>query len=165
MTTEQMNSDILALLANDSRMTAEEIAKLLHHEPEQVHSAIARMEKEGIIVKYSTLINWEKFDSNRVDALIEIKVTLHDGVGFDTLAERIYHYPEVRSLYLVSGGYDLLVQVEGKSLREVAQFVNERLATMEGVLSTATHFVLKKYKVEDVAMEPEMDDQRLVVSP
>ena len=123
------------------------------------------MEEEGIICGYHTLIDWEKTNIEKVSALIEVRVTPQRGQGFDSIAERIYKYPEVNSVYLISGGYDLLVSLEGKSLKEVSSFVTNKLSTLDSVLSTATHFILKKYKDHGTIMTKKYEDERMKVTP
>ena len=124
------------------------------------------LEKEGIIGGYHTLINWEKTDIDKVTALIEVKVTPQRGQGFDRIAERIYNYPEVKSVYLISGGYDLLVTIEEKSLKEISNFVSDKLSTLDRVLSTATHFVLKKYKDHGTVLNKAIDEEeREIITP
>lgn len=122
-------------------------------------------EKEGIICGYHTLIDWEKTNVEKVNALIEVRVTPQRGHGFDSIAERIYKYPEVHAVYLISGGYDLLVSLEGKSLKEVSNFVSDKLSTLESVLSTATHFILKKYKDHGTILDRKEVDERIQVTP
>ena len=119
----------------------------------------------GVISGYHTLINWEKTNIEKVSALIEVRVTPQRGQGFDSIAERIYKYPEVNSVYLISGGYDLLVSLEGKSLKEVSSFVTNKLSTLDSVLSTATHFILKKYKDHGTIMTKKDEDERMKVTP
>ena len=123
------------------------------------------MEKEGIICGYHTLIDWEKTNVEKVNALIEVRVTPQRGHGFDNIAERIYKYPEVHAVYLISGGYDLLVSLEGKSLKEVSNFVSDKLSTLDTVLSTATHFILKKYKEHGTVLGKKEVDERIQVTP
>ena len=123
------------------------------------------MEKEGVICGYHTLIDWDKTSSEKVTALIEVKVTPQRGLGFDMIAERIYNYPEVDCVYLISGGFDFMVMIEGKTMRGVAQFVSEKLSTQESVLSTATHFILKKYKDHGSVMVNPTKDERMLVTP
>jgi len=118
-----------------------------------------------VLVKYSAVVNWSKVDENKVTALIEVQITPERGRGFDAIAERIYLYPEVKTVYIMSGGYDLLVEVEGRSLMEVAAFVSNKLSPIEAVLSTKTHFILKKYKQDGVIFEDHEGDHRLVISP
>jgi len=131
----------------------------------KVEKEIEAMEEEGIILQYSTLINWEKAGVEQVSALIDVKVTPQRGVGFDDIAERIYRFPEVRSVMLMSGSYDLSVEVTGRNIKEVAQFVSQKLATLEHVQSTMTHFVLKRYKQQGVILENKEKDRRQVISP
>lgn len=141
-----MREELLSVIEKNSRMDLKELAVILGAEEIDVVNELADLEREGIICGYHTLINWEKTSIEKVSALIEVRVTPQRGQGFDNIAERIYKYPEVDAVYLISGGYDLLVSLEGKSLKEVAQFVSDKLSTLESVLSTATHFILKKYK-------------------
>ena len=138
--------EILALLERDSRYTAAQIANMLGREEADVRAAIEEMEKNGTILGYKTLVDWDRTEREYVSAIIEIKVTPQKERGFDRIAERIYNYPEVQSVYLISGSYDLTVTIEGRTMREVAFFVSGKLAPIEGVISTATHFVLRKYK-------------------
>jgi DNA-binding Lrp family transcriptional regulator len=123
------------------------------------------MEKENVICGYNTLIDWEKTGVDKVTALIEVRVTPQRGQGFDNIAERIYNYPEVQSVYLISGGYDLLVILEGKTLMEVAHFVSSKLSTLETVISTATHFILKKYKDDGIIFAKKKKDERILIEP
>lgn len=146
-------------------MKPDQIAVMLDLDEEEVARRIEKLEKDGVIVKYHTLINWEKSGEEFVTALIEVKVTPQRGSGFDSIAERIYRFPEVKAVYLMSGGFDFTVFIEGKSMKEVALFVATKLATIENVQSTATHFVLKKYKQEGVILDDQEKDRRLVVSP
>ncbi|MCP4136125.1 MAG: Lrp/AsnC family transcriptional regulator [bacterium] len=156
---------ILEILEYDSRSTPAEISKQVNIPEKEVEKYIAKFEKDGIIVGYKTLINWQRVKQHDVKALIEVKVTPERNVGFDAVAEAIYKYPEVSSLYLLSGGYDLLVQVEGTNLREVALFVSEKLATIKGVQSTVSHFLLKKYKEDGVEFVDRIKSKRLPVTP
>lgn len=123
------------------------------------------MEEERIICGYNTLINWDQAGADKVTALIEVRVTPQRGQGFDNIAERIYNYPEVQSVYLISGAYDLLVILEGKTLQEVASFVSSKLSTLDTVISTATHFILKKYKDDGIIFEQKKKDERMKVTP
>lgn len=141
---------ILKLLENDAKLSAEQIALSLNLSVEEVEAAISELEGKDIIAGYKTLIDWEKVGQTGVSALIEIKVIPQRGQGFERIAERISQYDEVQSVYLMSGGYDILVSVEGDSLRDVASFVSDKLAPLEYVTSTATHFVLKKFKDKGV---------------
>ena len=155
---------ILEILESDSKFTPEQIAVMVDKDVEEVKEIIKKYEEDKVILKYKTLINWEKTDREFVTALIEVKVTPQRGEGFDKVAERIYKYPQVKAVYLMSGGFDLTVIIEGKTMKEVALFVAEKLAPMESVLSTATHFVLKKYKDEGVIFEQEEKDDRQVIT-
>lgn len=158
--------EILNLLENDARLTPEEIATMLGRKVADVKKHIQKMEKDGIIVKYSAMINPEKVPHKKenVLAVIEISVTPEREKGFDGLAERIYKFPQVKSLYLMSGGYDLMAVVEGKTLKEVAFFVSEKLATLDNVKGTRTHFVLKKYKENDAVLAGPEKTERLKIS-
>ena len=138
---------ILELLEKDASLTAEQIAVMLDKTPEEIRAQIKEYEANNIIVGYKTIINWEKTENEPVSAIIELKVTPQRGEGFDEVAKRIYQYEEVASVYLMSGGFDLAVILEGKTMKEVALFVAEKLAPMEQVLSTATHFVLKNTRL------------------
>ena len=160
-----MREELLHIIEKDSRIDLKELAVILGVDELAVVNEIASLEKEGIICGYHTLINWELTHMEKVNALIEVRITPQRGQGFDNIAERIYKYPEVHSVYLISGGYDLLVSLEGKSLKEVANFVSDKLSTLDGVLSTATHFVLKKYKDHGVIFQTPSQDERLVIAP
>lgn len=151
-------NEIIEILERDARATPGDIAKMLGMTPKAVARIIKKMEKEGVILKYKTIINRElsKEEHSDVRALIEVKLTPQKNVGFDHLAERIYQFPEVTSCYLMSGTYDLLVVVEGKNIHTVSGFVSEKLSPMEGVRGTVTHFILKKYKEDgDILKQPE----------
>jgi DNA-binding Lrp family transcriptional regulator len=152
--------EILEILEKNSRATAEEIAIMLGKPIEEIQAAIKKYEEDKVIVGYSTLINWDKTHREKVTALIEVKVTPQRGQGFDKIADRIYKFPEVTACYLMSGGFDLTVIIEGKTMKEVALFVSEKLAPLESVLSTSTHFVLKKYKDKGTIFEEKQTDRR-----
>lgn len=152
--------EILEILEKNSKATAQQIAVMIAKPIEEVEAAINKYEEEKVIVGYNTLINWEKTEKEKVTALIEVKVTPQRGQGFDKIADRIYKYPEVTSCYLMSGGFDLTVVIEGKTMKEVALFVSEKLAPLESVLSTSTHFVLKKYKDKGTIFEEKPTDRR-----
>jgi DNA-binding Lrp family transcriptional regulator len=137
---------------------------MLGMEEKEVADKIEKMEKENVIVGYKTIVNWDKTDKDVVVALIELRITPQRGEGFDKVAERIYKYPQVKSLYLMSGAYDLAVTIEGKSMKEVALFVAQKLAPMDSIISTATHFVLKKYKEEGIVFEDDEKDTRQVIT-
>lgn len=161
-----MREDILELLEENSRLVPKQIATMLDLEVEEVEKEINNLEEENILVKYSALIDWDKTDKEIVTALIDVKVAPERDRGFDEVAKRIYNFPEVSSLYLMSGGYDLSVRVEGKTMKEVALFVAEKLAPIDHVQSTATHFMLKTYKKDGVIYKKDSNaSERLVVSP
>lgn len=159
-----LKNEILEILLEDSRTTPAQMAVMLEVSEKEIESAIRELEEDRVIVKYNTMINRDKTDESLVEALIEVRVTPQRDRGFDEIARRIYRFPEVRSVYLMSGGYDLMVLAEGKTLKQVAFFVAEKLSTIEGVISTATHFVLKKYKEDGVVFDEE-SDSRLAVTP
>lgn len=160
-----MREKILAILEKNARIDIKDLAILLGESEVAVANEIADMEKEHIICGYHTLINWDNTSDEKVMALIEVKVTPQRGMGFDKIAERIYQYNEVNAVYLMSGAYDFTVFIEGKTMKEVALFVSSKLSTLESVLSTATHFVLKKYKDHGTALVEEIHDERMLVSP
>ena len=160
-----MREEILSLIEKNSRIDLKELAVMIGKSEIDVINEISKMEEEGIICGYHTLINWEKTTKEKVSALIEVKVTPQRGQGFDTIAQRIYNYPEVNAVYLISGGYDLLVSLDGQSLKEVSTFVSEKLSTLEYVLSTATHFILKKYKDHGTVFVEKKNDIREVITP
>ena len=160
-----MREKILTFLEKNSRIDLKELAILLGVDEVSLANEIADMEKEHIICGYHTLIDWDKTSEEKVTALIEVKVTPQRGLGFDKVAERIYNYAEVDSVYLISGGFDFMVMIEGKTMRGVAQFVSDKLSTLDSVLSTATHFVLKKYKDHGSIMATESKDERMMVTP
>lgn len=160
-----MREQILSVIEKNSRIDTKELAIRLGTTEAAIVEEMAAMEKEGIICGYHTMINWEKTSEEKVTALIEVRVTPQRGQGFDNIAERIYKYPEVKSVYLISGGYDLLVTLEGKTLKEVSSFVSDKLSTLETVLSTATHFILKKYKDHGTIMTNKSEDERMMITP
>jgi DNA-binding Lrp family transcriptional regulator len=156
---------VLDLLKEDARLTPATIAVMLGASEAEVSAAIGELERDHVIVKYATVVNWSKVDDEKVTALIEVECTPERGRGFESIAERIYLYPEVKSVYLMSGAYDLLVEIEGKNLKEVASFVSNKLSTIDSVISTKTFFILKKYKQDGIIFEEFEDDRRLPVSP
>jgi len=160
-----MEKQILNILARDARTTPDKIAVMIGKSEGEVRESIEDMEKRGIIRRYKTVIDWEKAGKERVFAFIDVRVTPSRGVGYDDIAKRLYKYPEVHSVYLVSGDYDLRVVCEGKTMQEVAFFVAEKLAPLEGVLSTRTNFLLKKYKDDGDIFEDQSEDYRLPVAP
>ncbi len=157
--------ELLELLEHDARRPVSELAAILHRSEYEVEKQIADLEKNKIIMGYNALINWEKYGDNTVTSIIEVNLMPQREVGFDAIAERIYRFDEVRTVYLMSGSFDLLVIIEGKSLQEVANFVATRLATIEGVTATRSHFMLKPYKKDGIIMDDKECDRRLVVSP
>ncbi|MCD8068748.1 MAG: Lrp/AsnC family transcriptional regulator [Lachnospiraceae bacterium] len=159
-----MREELLSIIEKNSRIDTKELAVILGVEEIDVVNEMAAMEAEGLICGYHTLINWDKTSRERVSALIEVRVTPQRGQGFDSVAERIYRYPEVHAVYLISGGYDLLVTLEGKTLKEVSAFVSQKLSTLDSVLSTATHFILKKYKDHGTILE-KVEDERELITP
>ncbi|MCM1309248.1 MAG: Lrp/AsnC family transcriptional regulator [Butyrivibrio sp.] len=156
---------ILDVLEKNSRIDLADLALMLGESEAAVANEVADMEKEHIICGYHTLINWDKTSREKVTALIEVKVTPQRGNGFDAIAERIYNYNEVHALYLMSGNFDLTVIIEGRTMKDVALFVANKLSSLESVLSTSTHFVLKKYKDHGTALDVSRDDERMSVSP
>lgn len=157
--------ELLELLEQNNSLTVKQLSTMLGKSEEEIAAAIKQLENDKVIVKYQPIINWEKAGVDIVTAVIEVRITPQREVGFDAIAERIYRFPEVRSLYLMSGAYDLQVIVEGTNLKEVADFVSTKLATIDGVVGTTSHFLLKKYKEDGVIIEDKEEDRRLVVSP
>lgn len=160
-----MHEELLALIEKNSNMGIKDIAVMLGKSEIDVANELSEMEKEGVICGYHTLINWDKTSIEKVTGLIEVRVTPQRGQGFDKIAERIYNYPEVHAVYLISGGYDLLVIIEEKSLREIANFVSDKLSTLDNVVSTGTHFILKKYKDHGTVMVRKHEDEREIIVP
>jgi len=158
--------EILEILEKDARTPPEDIAKMLKKKPQSIKEAIKKFEKEGVILKYKTVVNKEliKDANSEVRALIEVNITPQKDVGFDKISERIYSFPEVASCYLVSGTYDLLLIVEGKDLHTVARFVAEKLAPLENIKGTTTHFLLKKYKEDGVILKHKEENKRIAIS-
>jgi len=157
--------DLKELLEHDARRPVSELASMLGCSEYEVESQMKKLEKDKVILSYNTLVNWEKIGDDTVTAVIEINLTPEREVGFDAIAERIYRYDEVKTVYLMSGSFDLLVIIEGRSLKEVANFVATRLATIEGVTATSSHFMLKPYKKDGVIVNDEEKDRRLVITP
>lgn len=155
-----MKERILKIIENNSRITTTDISKMISLDENEVIRLIAEMEADKIICGYNTIINWSKVSEEKCNALIEVKVMPQRGTGFDKIANRISKYDEVDSVYLLSGTYDFLVQIKGKSMKEVSEFVFDKLSTLDQIQSTATHFVLKKYKDHGVSMEEERTDKR-----
>ena len=151
---------IITLLENDCRLTPEQIAQTCKLDVDEVKTKIRQLEKDGVILGYKALIDWDKTDREYVDAVIELKIAPQRDRGFDRFAERLINYPEVQSVHLMSGGYDIMLIIEGKTMKEVAYFVAYKLAPLESVVSTATHFVLKKYKDKGVIYKSDVKDER-----
>ena len=160
-----MRREILKYLERNSKINLQELAVLLGSDEVMIANEIAQMEKEKIICGYHTLIDWEKTGEEQVVALIEVKVTPQRNQGFDRIAERIYNYPEVNAVYLISGGYDFLITLKARTLKEVSEFVSVKLAPLDAVLSTATHFVLKKYKDHGAVLVAKTESERMLVTP
>ena len=160
---DKLEKDILALIAEDSSLTAKKISAMLALDEKTVAEKISSMEQSGVIVKYTAITNTDSLDEESVEALIEVKVTPQRGHGFDMIANEIASHEEVKTLYLISGAYDLAVIVQGKSLRNVSRFVSEKISTFDTVISTATHFILKKYKVEGAVMYKSCTPDRISV--
>ena len=157
--------ELLSIIEKNSKIGLNELAVLLGEEEKDVLAEIEALEKEGIICGYHTMIDWEKTSIETVTALIEVKVTPQRGRGFDEIAERIYNYPEVNAVYLISGGFDLLVILQEKSLRDIANFVSDKLAPLDSILSTGTHFILKKYKDNGIVLSKKSEDEREILLP
>ncbi|WP_243387662.1 Lrp/AsnC family transcriptional regulator [Bacillus kexueae] len=166
MKLSEKEMEILEILEEDSRLSVDTIAKMVCLSVEETEGMIQKLEKEKVIVDYSTTIDWKKVDGHEgVTAMIDVKVTPKRGVGFHEVAERIYRFDEVKSVYLMSGAYDLSVIIEGRTMSDIAHFVSEKLSTLDSVISTTTHFILKKYKHDGVVFEQGDNDKRIVVSP
>ena len=161
---QNLQMQLLHLLQEDCRLPLEKLATMTGATLEETAEAIQKMEEEGVILRYSPVINWDKTDRERVEAMIEVNVTPQRDQGFDAIARRIYRFDEVKSVYLMSGAYDLLLLVEAPTLKELAFFVHTKLSTLEHVTGTATHFVLKRYKSDGVIFEGKETDKRLVVT-
>ena len=155
-----MRNQILKLLENDARLTEKQLAIMLDTDEATVKEQIDELEKSGTILGYKTIVDWEKTEKESVSAMIEVKLTPQKDKGFDRVAEKLYNYPEVQAVYLMSGAYDLSVLIEGKTMKEVASFVSQKLSTIDSVISTATHFVLHKYKDKGMIYDvPEIDER------
>lgn len=160
-----MREKILNYIEQNSRIDICDLAVLLGSDEAEVMNELAAMEQERIICGYHTLIDWDRAGIEKVTAMIEVRVTPQRGMGFDKVAERIYNYPEVNSVYLISGGFDFMVTLEGRTLREVAEFVSDKLSPLDSVLSTKTNFILKKYKDHGTVMAEQQKDERELVTP
>ena len=159
-----MREKILSYIEKNSRVDLADLAVMLDMDETVIMNELEAMEHEGIICGYHTLINWDKAGVEKVTALIEVRVTPQRGMGFDKVAVRIYNYPEVNSVYLISGGFDLMVTLEGKTLREISQFVSDKLSALDQVLSTKTNFILKKYKDHGTVMAAPTKDERIMMA-
>ncbi|WP_186578651.1 Lrp/AsnC family transcriptional regulator [Aquibacillus kalidii] len=164
---EQKELELLKLLERNGRLETEKIAQMIELSTEEVVAMIEKLEAEHAIIGYSTLVNWSNvLEYEGVTAMIDVKVTPVRGVGFDKIASRIYRFPEVKAVYLMSGAYDLSISVEGKTMMEISRFVSDKLSTLDTVISTTTHFVLKKYKHDGIIFDDDDDtDKRIMVSP
>ncbi|MCM1237630.1 MAG: Lrp/AsnC family transcriptional regulator [Ruminococcus flavefaciens] len=160
---EKADREIIALLTGDARITYKQIASAVQITEDEAKKRIAALEERGVIVKYTAIINEDEVDGEYVEALIEVKVTPQRGHGFDAIADEVSAHSEVQSLYLMSGAYDLAVIVKGKSLKEISRFVSEKISTYDSVISTATHFILKKYKVEGACVRDNDGGKRISV--
>ena len=161
---EKLELSILDILTDDARTPISQIAVMLGKTEDEISETITRLERQRVILKYPALINWEKVNVEEVEAMIEVRVTPQHGQGFEAIAEQIYRFDEVSSVYLMSGGYDLLVNLKARTVRQLALFVAEKLSTIEHVISTATHFVLKRYKDQGIVMDDHDEDYRLKVT-
>ncbi|MDT8858600.1 Lrp/AsnC family transcriptional regulator [Alkalihalobacillus sp. MEB130] len=158
--------EVLQIIEGDGRVTIQTLAKMVDLTEEEVKNILKKLEDEKVILSYSAVIDWSKVETQEgVTAVIDVKVTPQRGVGFDEVAERIYRFPEVKALYLMSGAYDLSVVIEGNSMSQIARFVSEKLSTIDTVISTTTHFQLKKYKHDGVVFDQGEEDHRIVVTP
>lgn len=157
--------ELLEIMEKNARIPVSELAAILQKSEYEIEKDIERLEREKIILSYNTQVDWEKFGDDTVTAVIEINLTPQREVGFDAIAERIYRFDEVKTVCLMSGNFDLLVIIEGKSLKDIANFVATRLSTIDGVTQTRSHFMLKAYKKDGVIIGDEEQDRRLVVSP
>lgn len=160
-----MREKILTFIEKNSRIDLKELAIVVGVDEVTLINELEKMEEEHIICGYHTIIDWDKVGIEKVTAMIEVRVTPQRGMGFDKVAERIYNYPEVNSVYLISGGFDFMVTIEGKTLREVSQFVSEKLSTLDSVLSTKTNFILKKYKDHGTVIAEQTKDERIQMIP
>ncbi|UOQ43716.1 Lrp/AsnC family transcriptional regulator [Halobacillus salinarum] len=163
----EVEIELLKIIEKNANLEVEKIAKLMNKEVDEIRELIQRLEKEKAILGYSTLIDWAKvMQFEEVTAMVDVKVTPARGVGFDKVAERIYRFPEVKAVYLMSGAYDLSVSVQGSTMMEIGNFISEKLSALDSVLSTTTHFILKKYKHDGIILQDDDDDdKRIVVSP
>ena len=157
--------ELLKLVEHNARIKIEDLAVMLNASSEEISAELEACKKENVILGYNTMINWEKTEREEVTALIEVRITPQRNQGFDKIASQFYRYPQVSSCYLMSGGFDLMLIIEDSTLREVANFVSEKIAPLEGVLSTSTHFILKKYKDHGTIVDEKIEDEREVIIP
>lgn len=163
---ENKEIEVLQIIEENGRISLPTLAKMVNLTEAEVEAILKKLEDEKVILSYSAVIDWSKvYEQENVTAVIDVKVTPQRGVGFDEVAKRIYRFPEVKALYLMSGAYDLSVVIEGKTMAEVAKFVSNKLSTIDSVISTTTHFQLKTYKHDGVVFEDEEGDKRIVVTP
>ncbi|SHF12442.1 transcriptional regulator, AsnC family [Seinonella peptonophila] len=165
MKPEQLQEEIVTILQENSRIEVQQLADMLGVTAQAVEKQLKELQEKRIILRFGTVVNWQKLGRQKVYALIDVKITPQRGHGFDALAKRIYRFPEVHSVYVMSGTYDLSVGLEVDSLEAVGRFVTEKLSPLDSVVSTTTHFVLKKYKEDGVIFDDPENDQRLVISP
>lgn len=161
----ELQKKILKILENDAKISPKTMATMLDEDEANIREVLAHLEKEKYILGYNAVINWDRYGENGVEAMIEVKVTPVREVGFNGVAERISRFPEVRSVYLMSGTYDLSIVVTGDTMKEIALFVSHKLSTLDEVQSTVTHFILKRYKQDNFIFESPQEDKRLVISP
>jgi DNA-binding Lrp family transcriptional regulator len=157
---DNLKKQIVSLLTENAKLTAEDLSSILGAQKSTIETAVKELEKDGVIVKYSAIINTEAIEDNTVQALVEVKVAPQRLKGFDSYAEEIYNFSEVKSLYLMSGGFDLAIFVDGKSLADISRFISEKLSVIDGIVSVQTHFILKKYKIEGQITKPSEECKR-----
>ncbi|MBO7344546.1 MAG: Lrp/AsnC family transcriptional regulator [Clostridia bacterium] len=160
---QELKNQLIKLLSENARYTYDQLAAMVGADAATVETAVKELEKDGVIVKYSAILNAEALAEKKVNALIEVKVAPQKLKGFDSCAEEIYHFKEVQSLYLMSGGFDLAVFVEGKDITDIAKFVSEKLSVIDGIISVQTHFILKRYKIEGQVTKPDEDNRRQLI--
>ena len=160
---QELKNQLIKLLSENARYTYDQLAAMVGSDAATVETAVKELEKDGVIVKYSAILNAEALAEKKVNALIEVKVAPQKLKGFDSCAEEIYHFKEVQSLYLMSGGFDLAVFVEGKDITDIAKFVSEKLSVIDGIISVQTHFILKRYKIEGQVTKPDEENRRQLI--
>lgn len=163
---QDIKNILLEILEKNSRVSLEDMAAMLGKSNDDIAAALDELQRDQIICGYTTLINWDKTDREFVTAMIEVKVTPQRDSGFEKIAERIYGFDDVKAVYLMAGAYDLLVMMDGKNIKEISHFISDKLSPLDNVLSTSTHFVLKKYKEHGIIMEKKCEkDERMIVTP